>query len=142
MENTVRQRLESFLELKKISKSEFGRLIGVSSAYITSMRKSIQPDKVKSIALNFPELNINWLLTGNGEMLKENIAVTPQPSSDEMELYKKLIASLEETVASQKMIIQKLQTELIKLQRANIYQRNNKIERRAASAIPPDMEPA
>lgn len=142
MGNTVKQRLESFLEFKKISKSEFGRLIGVSSAYITSMRKSIQPDKVKSIAFNFPELNINWLLTGNGEMLKENIAVTPQPSSDEMELYKKLIASLEETVASQKMIIQKLQTELIKLQRANIYQRNNKIERRAASAIPPDMEPA
>lgn len=71
METTVKQRLESFLMFKKISKSEFGRVIGVSSAYISSMRKSIQPDKVESIALNFPELNINWLLTGNGQMLAE-----------------------------------------------------------------------
>jgi transcriptional regulator with XRE-family HTH domain len=71
METTVKQRLEQFLESKNISKSEFGRLIGVSSAYISSMRKSIQPDKLESIALKFPELNIEWLLNGTGLMLKE-----------------------------------------------------------------------
>ena len=71
METSVKQRLEEFLEYKNISKSEFGRLIGVSAAYISSMRKSIQPDKVESIALKFPELNVNWLLTGNGQMLAE-----------------------------------------------------------------------
>jgi phage repressor protein C with HTH and peptisase S24 domain len=69
METTVKQRLEQFLEYKNISKAEFGRLIGVSSAYISSMRKSIQPDKAESIALKFPELNMKWLLTGNGQML-------------------------------------------------------------------------
>lgn len=71
METTVKQRLEHFLESKNISKSEFGRLIGVSSAYISSMRKSIQPDKLESIALKFPELNIEWLINGTGLMLKE-----------------------------------------------------------------------
>lgn len=29
----------------------------------------MQPDKVKRIALEFPELNTAWLLTGEGEML-------------------------------------------------------------------------
>ncbi|MCO6564353.1 MAG: hypothetical protein J6581_02795 [Apibacter sp.] len=68
---TVKERLISYLKYEKISKSEFGRSIGVSSAYISSMRKSIQPDKIKSISLNYPNLNTEWLLTGEGEMLKE-----------------------------------------------------------------------
>lgn len=66
---TVKERLKKFIEFKQISKSEFGRAIGVSSAFVNSIRKSIQPDKVESIALNFPDLNITWLLTGEGDML-------------------------------------------------------------------------
>ena len=67
---SVKERLGKYLEFKKISKSEFGRVIGVSAAFVGSIRKSIQPDKVESIALNYPDLNIAWLLTGEGEMLR------------------------------------------------------------------------
>lgn len=70
MENTVKQRLIEYLKLKNISFSEFGRTIGASNAYVTSMRKSIPDDKVKSIALNYPDLNIEWLLYNKGGMLK------------------------------------------------------------------------
>lgn len=73
MEMSVKDRLIKFLEVKKISKSEFGRRIGVSSAYITSMRQSMQPDKVQRIALEFPDLNTTWLLTGEGPMLKDTL---------------------------------------------------------------------
>lgn len=73
---TVKERLKEFINYKDISVSEFCRQIGVSSAFVSSMRKSIQPDKAESIALRYPELNITWLLTGEGEMLnstgKEN----------------------------------------------------------------------
>lgn len=71
MESSVKERLIKFLDAGNISKSEFGRRIGVSPAFITSMRKSMQPDKVKRIALEFPELDMTWLLTGEGQMLKE-----------------------------------------------------------------------
>lgn len=70
MESTVKDRLIKYLEEKKISKSEFGRRIGVSSAFITSMRQSMQPDKLERIALNFPDLNTEWLMTGKGYMIK------------------------------------------------------------------------
>ena len=43
------------------------------------MRKSIQPDKIKSIAIEFPELNTEWLLTGEGEMLKTGAAELAEP---------------------------------------------------------------
>lgn len=69
MENTVKERLIKYLEEKRISKSEFGRAIGVSSAYVSSIRESISPDKIQSIALNYPDLNIQWLLTGDGPMI-------------------------------------------------------------------------
>ncbi|MCM1077778.1 MAG: hypothetical protein NC411_10510 [Bacteroides sp.] len=67
--DTVKDRLIAFLEAKKITKSEFGRQIGVSSAFVTSIRKSIQPDKIAAIQAKYPELNTSWLLTGNGDML-------------------------------------------------------------------------
>lgn len=73
MESTVKQRLIEYLGFKNISKSEFGRRIGVSAAFVGSMRKSIQPDKIKSIAIEFPDLNTGWLLTGEGEMLKGKV---------------------------------------------------------------------
>lgn len=76
METTVKDRLIKYLEVNKISKSEFGRRIGVSSAFITSMRQSMQPDKLERIALNFPDLNTEWLMTGKGEMIKGEAILT------------------------------------------------------------------
>ena len=67
--NTVKDRLITYLSEKKLSKAEFGRRIGASSAFVTSMRKSMQPDKIERIAQEFPDLNIVWLQTGEGEML-------------------------------------------------------------------------
>lgn len=70
MESTVKERVEIFLKAKKISKTDFGKAIGASNAFVSSMRKSIGPDKLQSIASAYPDLNIEWLLTGEGQMLK------------------------------------------------------------------------
>lgn len=78
---SVKERIKQFIEYKNLSIRGFSEIIGVSSGYITSMRKSIQPDKLESIALHFPELNIQWLLTGDGVMLN-----TEQKSTDEATL--------------------------------------------------------
>lgn len=66
---TVKERLKKYIEHKEISISSFCRAIGVSNAYVSSMNKSIQPDKIESIALSFPDLNTGWLMTGEGDML-------------------------------------------------------------------------
>lgn len=74
MQNTVKERLEFFLKSKKISKTDFGKAVGVSNSFVSSMRKSLGPDKIQSIAQTYPDLNIEWLLTGEGEMLKTQSA--------------------------------------------------------------------
>ena len=70
METTVKERITAYLAYRRISKSEFGRMIGASNAYVASIKASISPEKLQAISLCFPDLNIEWLMTGDGEMLK------------------------------------------------------------------------
>lgn len=67
---SVKTRLLQFLKSKKISQTEFTRNIGVSSTYIGAMRKGIPADKMKKIEKLYPDLNRDWLLYGEGEMLR------------------------------------------------------------------------
>lgn len=69
METSVKERLKQFINTLNISEREFCRRIGVSSSYVMSIKKSIQPDKMQAISIHFPELNPLWLLLGQGEML-------------------------------------------------------------------------
>ena len=72
METSVKERLKQFIDTLNISEREFCRRIGVSSSYVMSIKKSIQPDKMQAISIQFPELNPLWLLLGQGEMLLPN----------------------------------------------------------------------
>ena len=69
METSVKERLKQVIDTLNISEREFCRRIGVSSSYVMSIKKSIQPDKMQAISIHFPELNPLWLLLGQGEML-------------------------------------------------------------------------
>ena len=69
METSVKERLKQFIDTLNMSERECCRRIGVSSSYVMSIKKSIQPDKMQAISIHFPELNPLWLLLGQGEML-------------------------------------------------------------------------
>ena len=69
MEGTVKERLKDFIKFVGISEREFCRRVGVGSAYIQSIRKSIMPDTLQQITIQFPRLNPLWLMMGEGEML-------------------------------------------------------------------------
>lgn len=69
---SVKDRLKDFIKYKGLSIRKFEELSQLNYGYINGIRVSIQPDKVKSIASGFPDLNTGWLLTGEGEMLKQD----------------------------------------------------------------------
>lgn len=68
---TVKERLKMFIQYANISVRRFEHSCGLSYGYVNSIRVSIQPDKIESIATQFPDLNTGWLLTGEGTMLRE-----------------------------------------------------------------------
>lgn len=69
---SVKERLIKFAKSKERSVRAFEIRCGLTIGYINAIRVSIHPDKIRSIASCYPDLNTGWLLTGEGEMLKES----------------------------------------------------------------------
>lgn len=70
METTVKQRLENFIEFKNLKKARFESLCGLSNGYVANIKKGIGYEILERILRTFPELNRDWLLYGEGTMLK------------------------------------------------------------------------
>jgi transcriptional regulator with XRE-family HTH domain len=73
MESAVKQRLVQFIKIMNLTQKAFEDRCGMSNGYVANIRKGIGDDKLLNIVQQFPQLNREWLLYGEGEMLK------PQP---------------------------------------------------------------
>lgn len=68
-------RLMQFIRFAGLSARQFDLSIGASNGYTLRMQKnnaSIGSDVIENILKAYPQLNVVWLITGEGEMLKEN----------------------------------------------------------------------
>jgi|SRR5699024_11138876 len=67
-------RISKIIDYKNISLNSFDKKINASNAYIGKQirkRASIGSDVIEKIISEFPEINPVWLITGEGEMLKD-----------------------------------------------------------------------
>ncbi len=67
---STKERLKSFIDYLDSSISSFEKTINASNGYVNSISKGIGSDKLELILEKFPQLNLEWLLTGRGEMIK------------------------------------------------------------------------
>ena len=68
-------RLMEFIKYAGLSARQFDISIGAGNGYTLRMKKnnaSIGSDVIESIIRTYPQLNVEWLLTGEGEMLKKD----------------------------------------------------------------------
>ena len=72
--STTKERALAFVAHKGLKMKEFEELAGLSSGYITSMRKGFGEDKLNNVLTAFPDLNRDWLVYGEGSMLKSESA--------------------------------------------------------------------
>ncbi len=134
METSVKERLKEFIKAEGISEREFCRRVGVGSAYIQSIRKSIMPDTLQQITIQFPQLNPLWLLLGEGEMFipetkpeaeateirpSEMLAKLLDEAKDEKARLLSIIESQQRIMESQQRTIENL-TELSKKANARL----------------------
>ena len=77
----LKDRLYAFLEAKKLKPSAFERKCGLSNGFCAKVKDNITDGSLLLIKKGFPELNIDWLKTGFGEMLIED-PVLEYPNSD------------------------------------------------------------
>ena len=70
MENSVKQRVKEFCKFKHLTIAAFENECGLINGYVAAIRKSIGGEKLASILKAFPDLSREWLLYGEGAMLK------------------------------------------------------------------------
>lgn len=82
---TDKQKLRQYLEIKGISYNEFYRKNGFAEGFLNGSR-SFSVEKLKSIIRNYPDLNVNYLLFGEGDPINEletKILLDPEVAYEE-----------------------------------------------------------
>ena len=73
--SAVKNRLEQFIKAMNLSTRSFERSINASVGFVRNIRQSISPDKQSDILKVYPNLNMTWLLLGEGCMLRDDSVV-------------------------------------------------------------------
>lgn len=76
----VKDRLKLYCSYKSMRISRFEQAAGLSNGFINSIRRRPSDTKLEQIERAHPDLNMNWLLSGEGEMLKGEATATTTPA--------------------------------------------------------------
>jgi transcriptional regulator with XRE-family HTH domain len=83
----MKDRLRQFLAAENISQAQFADTINVvraSVSHILAGRNNPSFDFIKALMLNYPRLNVEWLMFGKGKMYKDSPAELLFPEFDEV----------------------------------------------------------
>jgi SOS-response transcriptional repressor LexA len=71
---TAKERLLIYLEYLDIGQNAFEKKVGIANGYISHNKGSLGSSTLQKIAEGCPDLNMEWLIYNNGEMLKNQTA--------------------------------------------------------------------
>lgn len=69
----LQERLRQYIEYKGVTIQEFEKMAGISNGSVSKMGDNTRTSTLDKISNSFPDLNINWLRMGIGNML-----ITPE----------------------------------------------------------------
>lgn len=106
MNTNIKERMFQFLEEKRLTPAEFAQKVGVSRSYAHNVYKTISSEVLLRLKQTFPDLSIEWLLIGSGEMNERKRAAQKDAEVEqlktEIEQLKQKINLLEELNAMYK----------------------------------------
>ena len=107
---SITDRIQLFSNFMGISVRAFLTKAGISPSYLSNLKGSIGSDKMVGIIKAYPLLNIEWLITGEGEMTKgdDNQKMKIEEEATEV------ILNLSKTISMQQKEINRLQEEIAK----------------------------
>lgn len=74
MEKNLKSRLIEFIASKDMSIRRFEIECGLPNAYVSNIRNNITSRRLEVITAKFPDLNLQWLMTGEGSMSRSESA--------------------------------------------------------------------
>jgi hypothetical protein len=68
---TAKERLRKFVDYKGIGRNYFEKKVGISSGYVSTKSPAVGSEIIERIVRVYHDLNIEWLITGQGKMIKD-----------------------------------------------------------------------
>lgn len=102
-------RIKQIIDYKQISVRKFCIEIGVSNGFLDKV-KDVGVEKVAKILYTYPEINPEWLVTGNGDMLRQQDLPKPTIDTNRMD-------ELNEMIEMQRKLIKNLEAEVKRLEK-------------------------
>ena len=98
---TTKERTLRFIAYKGLSIKKFEEMCGLSNGYLNSMKSGFGSNKLAQVLTAFPELNRDWLVYGEGEMIKKDVSESelPSPVADDKSLIAELRSQIEKLEA-------------------------------------------
>jgi hypothetical protein len=78
MEMSVKERLREFVDYKNIGRNRFEELVEISIGYLSTKSPSVGSGIIEKIARIYNDLNLEWLITGKGDMIKGTVKFDPK----------------------------------------------------------------
>lgn len=100
----AKSNLLKYMELRGIKKPEFYKKTGLSNGFLDK-NENISSNNIEIIISNYADISVEWLITGKGEMLKQN-RITEAPNDN-------LVDALNATINAQKITIDAQQDTII-----------------------------
>lgn len=106
--DTVKERLKTFIRFSNLTIREFELKCGFSNASVNNISDSITKKKLEAISEAFPELSLEWLVFGRGEMIvsKGSVVNSTNPYTET------LVTALNETISAKSALIEVLKEKL------------------------------
>lgn len=106
----LKDRILAIIDFYGLSANKFSEEIGMSRAFVKNMNDEISTKPLRNILLKYPEINIEWLISGEGEMLLENAnkefklteTIPPNILIDYLKEKDKIIGNLREEIGGLK----------------------------------------
>lgn len=115
----LKDRILAIIDHYGITANKFSEKIGMSRAFVKNMNDEISTKPLRNILLMFPDINIKWLITGEGEMLLENAnqdkkielteKISPNILIDYLKEKDKIIGDLREEIGTLKRDLESAQ---------------------------------
>lgn len=68
----IKDRIKQIIEELGVKTASFEKTIGVANSYLRNV-KNVSAETCKSIVEVYPQISLEWLITGNGEMFSDKI---------------------------------------------------------------------
>lgn len=115
---SAKHNLLKYLEIKNEKKPDFYRKTGLSNGFLDK-NEHISSKNLEIIISIYTDLNLYWLITGEGSMYRESSIQGESPPPYD---HDEVVRLLKEKVADQQKIIQLLEEKVESLSRGGAYE--------------------